>query len=247
MYFDGLSQSKISDRLRLLLGTVKSRTLLGMRRLRGLIGGGRDDAQPREDRGAHRVPFDLRARSAGAGRARARDGLAPPDCEECRRLETEYGEVGGRLAFALEPVALAGFADETIELAIGELQGRIEGREPAAGARRRGGGAGAVRRWRHRGSIGVRRRRGVLGGDGAELRTAGSGTLPERSPPFTPAERIYLQGSGSTRSRRTRSRALADRRRDPAAAVCVRPSGRTPGVRVRRHRGGDGRAPSRDG
>jgi hypothetical protein len=45
----------------------------------------------------------------------------PADCEECRRLETEYGEVGGRLAFALEPVALRpGFADETIELAIGE-------------------------------------------------------------------------------------------------------------------------------
>jgi RNA polymerase sigma-70 factor (ECF subfamily) len=38
MYFDGLSQSKISDRLGLPLGTVKSRTLLGMRRLRGSIG-----------------------------------------------------------------------------------------------------------------------------------------------------------------------------------------------------------------
>jgi RNA polymerase sigma-70 factor, ECF subfamily len=34
MYFDGLSQSKISDKLGLPLGTVKSRTLLGMRRLR---------------------------------------------------------------------------------------------------------------------------------------------------------------------------------------------------------------------
>jgi RNA polymerase sigma factor (sigma-70 family) len=39
MYFDGLSQSKISDQLGLPLGTVKSRTLLGMRRLRGSIGG----------------------------------------------------------------------------------------------------------------------------------------------------------------------------------------------------------------
>ena len=39
MYFGGLSQSKISERLGLPLGTVKSRTLLGMRRLRGSIGG----------------------------------------------------------------------------------------------------------------------------------------------------------------------------------------------------------------
>jgi RNA polymerase sigma-70 factor (ECF subfamily) len=33
MYFDGLSQSKVSERL----GTVKSRTLLGMRRLRSAL------------------------------------------------------------------------------------------------------------------------------------------------------------------------------------------------------------------
>ena len=39
MYFDGLSQSTISDQLGLPLGTVKSRTLLGMRRLRSSIGG----------------------------------------------------------------------------------------------------------------------------------------------------------------------------------------------------------------
>jgi RNA polymerase sigma-70 factor (ECF subfamily) len=39
MYFDGLSQSKISDKLGLPLGTVKSRTLLGMKRLRTTIGG----------------------------------------------------------------------------------------------------------------------------------------------------------------------------------------------------------------
>jgi RNA polymerase sigma-70 factor (ECF subfamily) len=39
MYFDGLSQSKIAERLSLPLGTVKSRTLLGMRRLRGALEG----------------------------------------------------------------------------------------------------------------------------------------------------------------------------------------------------------------
>jgi RNA polymerase sigma-70 factor (ECF subfamily) len=39
MYFGGLSQSAIAERLGLPLGTVKSRTLLGMRRLRGAIAG----------------------------------------------------------------------------------------------------------------------------------------------------------------------------------------------------------------
>ena len=39
MYFGGLSQSAISEHLGVPLGTVKSRTLLGMRRLRGAIGG----------------------------------------------------------------------------------------------------------------------------------------------------------------------------------------------------------------
>ena len=39
MYFGGLSQSQIAERLALPLGTVKSRTLLGMRRLRSALGG----------------------------------------------------------------------------------------------------------------------------------------------------------------------------------------------------------------
>ncbi len=39
MYFGGLSQSKIAERLSLPLGTVKSRTLLGMRRLRAALEG----------------------------------------------------------------------------------------------------------------------------------------------------------------------------------------------------------------
>jgi RNA polymerase sigma factor (sigma-70 family) len=38
MYFDGLSQSQIAERTGLPLGTVKSRTLLAMRRLRAHLG-----------------------------------------------------------------------------------------------------------------------------------------------------------------------------------------------------------------
>lgn len=38
MYFEGLSQTQVSARLGLPLGTVKSRTLLGMRRLRTALG-----------------------------------------------------------------------------------------------------------------------------------------------------------------------------------------------------------------
>lgn len=37
MYFDGLSQSQISEATGIPLGTVKSRTLLGMRRMRGAL------------------------------------------------------------------------------------------------------------------------------------------------------------------------------------------------------------------
>jgi RNA polymerase sigma-70 factor (ECF subfamily) len=39
MYFGGLSQSQVAERLKLPLGTVKSRTLLGMRRLRAALAG----------------------------------------------------------------------------------------------------------------------------------------------------------------------------------------------------------------
>jgi RNA polymerase sigma factor (sigma-70 family) len=38
MYFEGLTQTQIADRTGLPLGTVKSRTLLGMRRLRAILG-----------------------------------------------------------------------------------------------------------------------------------------------------------------------------------------------------------------
>ncbi len=68
-----------------------------------------------------------------------------PDCTECRRLENEYGEVAGRLAFALEPVAVRHtFQEQTFELALGE-RAEAPAREPerereaARAPRRRGG------------------------------------------------------------------------------------------------------------
>ena len=39
MYFDGLTQTQVADKTGLPLGTVKSRTLLGMRRMRTSLGG----------------------------------------------------------------------------------------------------------------------------------------------------------------------------------------------------------------
>ena len=39
MYFDGLSQTQVAEKTGLPLGTVKSRTLLGMRRMRVTLGG----------------------------------------------------------------------------------------------------------------------------------------------------------------------------------------------------------------
>jgi RNA polymerase sigma-70 factor (ECF subfamily) len=39
MYFDGLTQTQVAEKTGLPLGTVKSRTLLGMRRMRAALGG----------------------------------------------------------------------------------------------------------------------------------------------------------------------------------------------------------------
>lgn len=60
------------------------------------------------------------------------------DCEECRRLQTEFEETAGRLAFALEPVAVRdGFAEETFERAFGPAAEPAAER-PGAPSRRRG-------------------------------------------------------------------------------------------------------------
>jgi anti-sigma-K factor RskA len=149
-----------------------------------------------------------------------------PDCEECRRLETEYGEVAGRLAFALDPVALRpGFAEETIGLALRE-------RSP-----RRGGG-----RWRSLVAVAAAL---VLFVGGAVLGAAvfGGGEVPQQATvlalepqdpslsgtvtaAFTPGEPgIYLQGSGLEPLPENKVYELwVIEGETPAAAVCVRPS-----------------------
>jgi anti-sigma-K factor RskA len=149
-----------------------------------------------------------------------------PDCEECRRLETEYGEVAGRLAFALDPVALRpGFAEETIGLALRE-------RSP-----RRGGG-----RWRSLVAVAAAL---VLFVGGAVLGAAvfGGGEVPQQATvlalepqdpslsgtvtaAFTPGESgIYLQGSGLEPLPENKVYELwVIEGETPAAAVCVRAS-----------------------
>ena len=153
-----------------------------------------------------------------------------PDCEECRRLETEYGEVEGRLAFALDPVAVRpGFAEETFELALGESPASRPGR----------GG----RSWRPLVAVAAAL---VLFVGGAVLGAAvfGGGdevpahatvlALEPQGPSlsgtvtaaFTPGEPgIYLQGSGLEPLPSDKVYELWVIEGDtPAAAVCVAPS-----------------------
>jgi anti-sigma-K factor RskA len=151
-----------------------------------------------------------------------------PDCEECQRLETEYGEVAGRLAFALDPVAVRrGFADETVELALGEA--------PASRPARAGGAWGPL--------VAVAAALVLFVGgaivgaavfDGAEVSQQATVLQLEPQDPalsgsvtaaFTPGERgIYLQGAGLETLPEDQVYELwVITGETPAAAVCVRP------------------------
>jgi anti-sigma-K factor RskA len=49
-----------------------------------------------------------------------------PRCPECMELRRDYGEVAGRLAFALEPVAVRpGLVDEIVQLARGAMTAEV--------------------------------------------------------------------------------------------------------------------------
>lgn len=155
-----------------------------------------------------------------------------PDCEECRRLETEYGEVAGRLGFALDPVAVReGFADETIELAIAREPG------PPAVLERSAGG-----RWRPLVAVAaalVLFAGGALVGanvfGGAEVPPQATVLTFEAQDPsltgtitaaFTPGEPgIYLQGAGLDALSPDEVYELwLIEGETPAAAVCVAPT-----------------------
>ena len=152
-----------------------------------------------------------------------------PDCEECRRLEVEYGEVAGRLAFALDPVALRpGFAEETIGLALGEAPASRPGR---AGGRWRPfvAVAAAVVLFVGGAVVGA----AVFGGGAKVPEQATVLALEPQDPSltgtvtaaFTPGEPgIYLQGSGLEPLPQDQVYELwVIQGETPAAAVCVRP------------------------
>jgi anti-sigma-K factor RskA len=66
------------------------------------------------------------AEADSLARERAEHGA---DCPECRRLESDYGEVAGRLAFALDPVPLPeGAEDRLMAAALGPATERAEER-----------------------------------------------------------------------------------------------------------------------
>lgn len=70
-----------------------------------------------------------------------------PACAECRRLEAEYGEVAGRLAFAIDPVAVPdGFEDRVVAVATHDRRPEPVLAGPAASAAPRR--AGLARRLR---------------------------------------------------------------------------------------------------
>ncbi len=151
------------------------------------------------------------------------------DCEECRRLETEYGEVAGRLAFALDPVAAAAGLRRRDDRARARRGTRVAARlEPeAAGARsspwpRRWCCSSAARSSARPCSAARRcpQQATVLQLEPQDPALSGSVTAA-----FTPGERgIYLQGAGLETLPQDRVYELWVITGDtPAAAVCVRP------------------------
>jgi anti-sigma-K factor RskA len=148
-----------------------------------------------------------------------------PDCGECRRLETEYAEVAGRLAFALDPVEVGpGFERGTMALAFGEApspRGSVGGRlrplvAVAAALVVFAGGllAGST----IFGGAAVPSRSSVVA-----FRTEEPGTITAA---YTPGERgIYLIGSDLPALPRNRVYELwLIEGETPAPATCVSPS-----------------------
>ena len=115
MYFDGMSQSQIAERTGLPARHGEVPHPPGdAAHARSASRGSNDDPRPHHDRGAPRRPGARRARRrrrADPRRERASHG----DCEECARLEAEFSETAGRLAFSLDPMPVdAAMADRIL-------------------------------------------------------------------------------------------------------------------------------------
>jgi hypothetical protein len=148
-----------------------------------------------------------------------------PDCEECRRLETDYAEVAGRLAFALDPVGVRlGFERETMGLAFGEAP------SPRGSVRRRLRPLVAVAAALVVFAGGLLAGSAIFGGSTVPsrasvvaFRTEQPGTITAA---YTPGERgIYLIGSDLPALPRNRVYELwLIEGETPAPATCVSPS-----------------------
>ncbi len=158
------------------------------------------------------------------------------DCAECRRLVAEAEEVAGRLAFAIDPVAVpAGFEDRVIAAR------RAQGVAPMTSEHPRRAGAASVRTWAHPLVaaaaaivlfIGGWVASDVLGGAPGELPAGTRVVTFEGKEPgslsvaFTPGKPgVYLLGSGLATLPEGKAYELwMLRNGSPVLASCFRPS-----------------------
>jgi hypothetical protein len=157
------------------------------------------------------------------------------DCAECRRLESEFDEVAGRLAFALDPVPMRdGFEDEVVAAAT-DARGR-----PAPPARERLERPGGGRRLRPLAAIAASIVLFAAGlGIGALVNGRGEGVPPGQrvvafqgegpgslSLAYRPGEEgVYLLGSGLQTPPEGRVYEVwMFRDGTPVPAACFRPS-----------------------
>ena len=103
-YYDGKTQVQIAGELGIPLGTVKTRTLAAMRKLRAALGGERMsiDHEPIEELLAGYVLQGLSGEDAAE--ADRLLGEHVPDCEQCRDTLDAFHAVTGDLATAVAPM-----------------------------------------------------------------------------------------------------------------------------------------------
>ena len=121
MYFEGRTQSAIARETGIPLGTVKSRTLLGMRRLRKELEGidvevDRVSERPIHDRLEELFAADAMGGLDDDGRHELHELLTWHDaqCPDCARLRPDYGEVAAAMALSLDPMPMSAGAEERL-------------------------------------------------------------------------------------------------------------------------------------